>query len=172
MYPVDGQDAVLSLAEVPCPNIGAPLPVVVASDNQVLLAYIEFQPLPKDWDGTSCEIVTHHSKEKQIVLVEFLRPRAHFFGPPSDEILSGHPLADRGLKPYSVFEVTNSSWLRAIIRMDSVHPRHDPKSFTGLRHFVFVFHDSTFECIARSCQVTRYLGSLRSALQTLIERLE
>jgi len=71
------------------------------------------------------------------------------FGPPNDEGLHGHPLAERGLEPYGVFVVSPSSWLRALVRMNAVHPRHRDEHFDGLCHFVFTFHDSTFECIAR-----------------------
>ena len=50
---------------------------------------------------------------------------AHMFGPPNDEALRGHPLAGRGLRPYAAFEIRQSSWLRRLERMNSVHPRHD-----------------------------------------------
>jgi hypothetical protein len=49
-------------------------------------------------------------------IVKFIRPRAHYFGSPSDETLKGHPLADRGLGPYGVFEIRKSSWVRALAR--------------------------------------------------------
>src|SRR5262249_17748356 len=73
---------------------------------------------------------------------------AHYFGPPNDEALSGHPLYRKGLRHYGVCEVKNSSWVRALERMNRVHPSHHPRMFSRYRHFVFTFHDTTFECIA------------------------
>jgi len=29
-----------------------------------------------------------------------------------------------------------------------VHDRHSPARYSALRHFIFTFHDSTFECVA------------------------
>jgi hypothetical protein len=49
-----------------------------------------------------------------VAVVRFDRPYAHMFGPPNDEAFHGHPLANRGLCPYAVFEVRDSSWLRRL----------------------------------------------------------
>ena len=84
-----------------------------------------------------------------MVVVRFRRPYAHMFGPPNDEAFEGHPLAARGLASYAVYEVRRSSWLRRLERMNAVHWNHRPERFLArLRHFVFAFHDATFECIA------------------------
>jgi hypothetical protein len=87
------------------------------------------------------------------------------FGPPNDEAFSGHPLAARGLKPYSVFEIEKSSWLRALVRMNSVHPYHKVERFADLRHWVFSFHDTTFECIASSFDIVLARGTPWSVLE-------
>ena len=56
----------------------------------------------------------------------------------------------------------HSSWLRGLERMNSVHQYHTAARFAGFRHFIFAFHDSTFECIAKSytCELRR--GSVAS----------
>jgi hypothetical protein len=74
----------------------------------------------------------------------------HYFGPPSDETFGSHPLAARGLHSFGVFEVLNSSWVRALERVNSIHPRHERvrHRYNLMKHFVFAFHDSTFECVA------------------------
>jgi hypothetical protein len=57
-------------------------------------------------------------------------------------------------------------------RMNAVHPRHDPQRFMAdLRHFVFAFHDSTFECIADSFESEAFRGSIRSATDRMISLL-
>ena len=106
------------------------MPQILANDDNLVLAY-EVAPSGEEY-----------------AIVKFIRPRAHYFGSPSDETMSGHPLAERGLRPYGVFEVRNSSWIRALEQMNRVHPNHNASRFGALRHFVFTFHDNMFECVA------------------------
>jgi len=94
------------------------------------------------------------------------------FGPPNDEAFGGHPLAHRGLGPYAVFEVRQSSWIRQLERMNSVHRQHEREWFlSNKKHFIFAFHDSTFECIAESFDVQVRQGSLLSALADMTKLL-
>jgi hypothetical protein len=69
------------------------------------------------------------------------------FGAPNDEALGGHPLAQVGLRHYSVHEVRESALAYELERRNAVHPRHDPASFANRRHYVFTFQDSTLECV-------------------------
>jgi hypothetical protein len=85
---------------------------------------------------------------------------AWFHGPPNDEAFEGHPLASRGLHPYAAFRVEDSSWIRHLERMNSVHEHHVPERFARLCHYVFAFHDSTFECVARSFTAVQVDGPL------------
>ena len=91
---------------------------------------------------------------------------AHMFGPPNDEAFEGHPLSQRGLRPYAVFEVQASSWLASLERMNSVHPYHSAERFAKYKHFIFAFHDTTFECIAEGFSVSIHRGSVRSVLRS------
>jgi hypothetical protein len=143
MYPVDEEDTVVALTDVPRPCAGAPLPLALADDCRLLLlAYVLPDP---NWDGPDVDVASHEA----VAVIRFRSPYAHMFGPPNDEAFDGHPLARRGLEPYGVFEVRQSSWIRQLERMNSVHPRHERERFMGkMKHFIFTFHDSTFECIA------------------------
>jgi hypothetical protein len=85
-------------------------------------------------------------------IVEFDLCTITKFGYPNDEALPGHPLRDKGLRAYRVFEIHNSSWTRLITAQNRVAFPKTPDS-TG-RHFIFTFHDSTFECIARGMQAS------------------
>ncbi|EEF60707.1 hypothetical protein [Pedosphaera parvula] len=69
------------------------------------------------------------------------------FGYPNDEALPGHPLSETGLDAYGVYEVRNSSWVKLITEQNRVAFPKTPDS--KQRHFIFTFHDSTLECIAR-----------------------
>ena len=170
MYSVDERDKVVELAGVPQSSVGAPLPLVLSDEHRVLLAYLleEFQP---DRDGTSVRVVDPASNES-IALVEFTLYSTYMFGAPNDEAFHGHPLAARGLTPYGAFQIENSSWIRQLERMNSVHPSHRPERFERLRHYVFSFHDSTFECVAQSFTLTTHEGSLETVLPIMRDRLQ
>lgn len=159
MHTVDQRDTVIELG-VANPDPGAPLPVIISGDHIVQLAYIV---CARDAVGVVAE-----TDEPLFARVSFQRPVAHMFGPPNDEAFGGHPLASRGLRPYGVYEVAGSSWIRALERMNAFHPRHSPALFGGLRHFIFSFHDSTFECVARDLRVDAFSGSLASAVRDMV----
>jgi hypothetical protein len=164
VYEVDALDEVIELGDAPRPDAGAPLPLVLSDEGHLLLAYLVSEPDPA-WDGSYTTVVSPESDGMLVALVRFRRPSAHLFGPPNDEAFAGHPLAARGLGPYRVFEVRRSSWVRKLERMNSVHPRHDRERFLARRrHFVFAFHDSTFECVAEGFESEVFRGSMRSAL--------
>jgi hypothetical protein len=171
MYPVDERDKVVELAGVPQSSVGAPLPLVLSDEHKVLLAYI-MQEVQPDWDGTSVRIVDPYSPHESLALVEFTLYSTYMFGAPNDEAFHGHPLAARGLRPYGAFHIENSSWIRQLERMNSVHPSHRPERFARLTHYVFAFHDSTFECVAQSFTITRHEGSFETILPIMRDRLE
>jgi len=133
------------------------MPRVFATDNDVILAY-ETAPAGDD-----------------VAVLNFLRPFAHAFGPPNDEALKGHPLYGLGLKPYGNFEVFGSPWARGLERMNRVHPYHNPSRFDALRHFVFTFHDTMFECLALDVitvgTIRNDAGSDRKLLNLIGEQL-
>lgn len=128
------------------------------------LAYY-LQDTPADWDGKSVRVVGESTTGEPVALIEFVRAYAHMFGPPNDEAFSGHPLAARGLGPYAVHEIRDSSWIRGLERMNAVHPEHRPERFAEFRHFVFAFHDRTFECVAKSFNITVHTGSVAEILE-------
>lgn len=155
---------------VPRPDVGAPLPAVVSDEHRVLLAYVLSEQDP-NWDGTYAKPVSSDTPDQPVVVVRFDGPYCHTFGPPNDEAFTGHPLAHRGLKRYSVSEVHHSSWIQSLARMNSVHPYHRAAHFTGFRHYIFAFHDSTFECVARGLQFDVHRGSMRSVVSEMAAAL-
>ena len=172
LYAVDGQDTVSELPRVPQSSVGAPLPVVLADEHRLLLAYLG-ERVHETHGGTVIHIVDPRTQGETVVLAEFARYAAYCHGPPNDEAFAGHPLASRGLHPYGALEVRRSSWVRALERMNRVHPHHRPERYARLRHFVFAFHDSTFECIAEdyTVSVLHAAGSMAHALPELVRRL-
>ena len=88
-----------------------------------------------------------------VAVVEIAHCIATQFGYPNDEALPGHPLSSLGLRSYKSYEVLNSPWLRTIaIQNKKCFPNYDYAK--GRRHFIFTFHDSTFECIGEDLKLT------------------
>lgn len=168
-YVVSGEDSVRKLSDFPQSSVGAPIPCVLASEHYLVVAYACERHDP-NWDGTYIRIASS-SEDEIVCVVRFGRPIAHFFGPPNDEAFSGHPLSDRGLKPYGAYEVVSSSWIRALERMNSVHPNHSPEHFSVYKHFILTFHDTTFECVACDYSHEVQHGSLRDIVSGLCAAL-
>lgn len=164
MYTVDDQDSVRTLDGLPRCCTGAPLPVVMRDERSGLIAYRVAED-DRQRDGSKPpRSVGSGSENELIAIVRIERPFAILFGPPNDEAFAGHPLAARGLRPYGAFEVSQSSWIRRLERMNRVHPSHRPERYAEFRHFVLSFHDSTFECVAAGLVVAEmFRGSLRQA---------
>ena len=51
--------------------------------------------------------------------------------------------------------------------MNSVHAYHGPAAFIDLKHWVFSFHDTTFECIASNFRIALAKGTRWSVLEDL-----
>lgn len=170
MYLIDERDKVVEFENVPQSSVGAPLPVVLSDEHKILLAY-RVEGTSSDWDGSSVRVVDPSASGEALALVEFSSYSSFMFGAPNDEAFAGHPLAKRGLRPYGAFQIESSSWVRQLERMNSVHPYHKSERFERLRHFVFAFHDSTFECVADGFTVSEHEGSLESLLPVMQSRL-
>lgn len=167
-YVVDGDDRVVAASEFPAPDVGAPMPAVAGDEGTVFLTYLvdEFDPA---WDGTYATVVGPDTAGR-VAVVE-LSGADLYWGWPNDDLLDEHPLADRGLERYAVWEVRDSSWIRALERGNSAHPMHRPESFDGLRHLVFAFHDTTFECVVRDVGVEVVAGPMRRVVADLAASL-
>jgi hypothetical protein len=170
MYDVDERDRVCGLEGVPDSEPGAPMPLVVADDFRTVLAYIASDAVAPTADSPS-QTQTSPAGAEPFALVTFDICYAHMFGPPNDEAIAGHPLHRRGVVPYGAFEVLDSSWIRKLERMNSVHPRHRPERFLNRRHLIFTFHDSTFECVCDGFQVTRAHGWIDTVVPQMVKLL-
>ena len=170
MYLVDERDQVIELEGVPQSSVGSPLPLVLSDESTILLAYIVQDPSPITSE-TIPRIVDVSTPGESLALVEFKSYQSYMFGAPNDEAFHGHPLAGRGLHPYGAYRIENSSWVRQLEQMNAVHHRHNPKRFEELTHFVFAFHDSTFECVAKGFTTSKFDGTLEGLLPVMLSRL-
>ncbi len=143
MYTVDKHDRVRELTDVEFPSLGAPVPLVLADEGTVVVAYTTGSPSTGQADGAGPLAET-------TAIVVFWQCFATHFGLPNEEAFASHPLADRGLRPCGAFEVEASSWVHGLEMRNRAHPRHDPLQFQQLRHWVWTFQDSVLECAALS----------------------
>ncbi|HOY05267.1 MAG TPA: hypothetical protein PLO67_07690 [Saprospiraceae bacterium] len=71
------------------------------------------------------------------------------FGYPNEEAISGHRYYKLGLLPFKFVEVQDSEVISNIIKANRVHPNHKDEQFKEWKHFVFPFHDTTLEVVAK-----------------------
>jgi hypothetical protein len=113
-------------------NVGAPLPIVIWNERD---AFVRF-----------------FTNNEKAIIVKFKSADCRF-GSPGDETISGHPYYKIGMESYSFYELINSDWIDQIIKIDSIHPSHNPERWKDYKHYILTFHDSIFECIAKGFEV-------------------
>lgn len=152
-------------------DIGAPLPQLLVNDYRALLTFVISEPDPA-WDGSYVTVMNPASGQAwPLGLVVFEGCMSAKLGAPNDEVFEGHPLNGKGMKAYSAQRVVNSIWLKELETINSIHRCYNPALWRDLNHYVFWFHDSTFECIAKSFKVEIYRESMESLLIRMVEGL-
>jgi hypothetical protein len=131
-------------------DTGAPLPYLLQNDNRTFLVF-SLRDGDPEWDGTYVNIRdADDPRPGNLAVVEFERCICTKMGAPNDEVLHGHPMNGKGLRGYSPLRVKNSLWIKELEAINSVHSRYRPESWRSLNHYIFGFHDCTFECVADS----------------------
>lgn len=153
------------ILDFPQSSVGAPMPIVLSDEGNLFLCYY-VDDISAEFDSAPIKMA-----DEAVVVVTFERCDTFKFGSPNDEAISGHPLYENGLTPYSIFKVINSSWIEELEVMNSVHRRHDKKRYDSLNHYIFVFHDSTFECVAKGMSFQVKADSARNIVKLLVDRL-
>ena len=152
-------------------SVGASLPHLLVNEDKAFLIFYVNQPDP-DWDGTDVRLVDPGDDSPvSLALVEFEQCRSAKLGAPNNEVLAGHYLYGKGLEAYSVQIVKNSPWLEEVKATNKVHPLFRADSWSDLTHYIFWFHDTTFECIATTYQVELHTKSLQQLLNDVCSKL-
>ena len=150
---------------------GAPLPQLLVNDQRAFLMFLVADVDP-GWGGTYVTIKDPSSDQREaLALVEFKHCTSAKLGSPNDEVFHGHPLAGKGLDGYTAQVVENSHWIEEIQRINSVHRQYRADAWDRRRHYVFWFHDTTFECIAESFTVELHRCSMPELLAMTCRRL-
>ncbi len=171
MYPVTGLETIELLTDVPPIDVGAPMPIVMSNDSDLVLCY-HVSNGPFNLNNGKTILVRGTSPNKDnIAVIRFWRYLSLLFGMPNDEAFRGHPLQKQGLHPYAAFRVNNSEWIRQLEKMNSVHPNHNSEEYAQQNHFVFAFHDLTFECVARNYEVTLYRADNEAEMKKAMAKI-
>jgi hypothetical protein len=85
--------------------------------------------------------------------------------------LSGHPLYGKGLELYGAHIVENSNWLMEAEQINKVHPRYNPEHWKRFKHYLLMFHDERFECLAKSFYTEVYSRSFDEVLEITLNRI-
>ncbi len=171
MYSIQN-DVAVEIDDVPLPDSGAPLPHLYATESEIQIAYYVSESDSR-WKVRQVKLWSDSDElvaEDCFAVVTCNAIYAHFFGPPNDEAFSGHPLSEKGLHPYGVFEVRESSWIQALAKMNSTHQSHSPEVFSQYRHFIISFHDSTFECVGQSLSFEIFNGDVSEVFLEILRR--
>jgi hypothetical protein len=152
-------------------DAGAPMPHLMVNDDKALLAFLLSEPDPA-WDGSYVTIKSPGDEQPEpLGLVEFEHCTSAKLGTPNDEVFEGHPLNGKGLEAYGAQRVVNSRWLKELEKINSVHRMYRPEFWKDRNHYIFWFHDSTFECVARSFKEETYRMSMKALLGLMVERM-
>lgn len=150
---------------------GAPLPVMLVSDQKTLLLFRVRVPDPA-WDGSYATPVGLGDPESErLAFVEFRSCVSAKLGSPNDEVFHGHPLHGRGFEGHRALKVMSSPWLQELRSIDEVHSQFRAEAWSRRTHFILPFHDSTFECVAESFTVDVVCMPMAGALAELCRRL-
>lgn len=103
-----------------------------------------------------------------LAIAEFNRCAITKFGYPNDEAWFSIPRTRK--LSYGLYEVYDSSWKQEILELNR-HAFPDTE-MSDDRHFLFLFHDSAFECIASSMTLTITREARATVLARLAERLD
>ena len=151
-------------------DIGAPLPHLIQNDYKTFLTFCVREPDP-DWGGSYVTVKDPgDGSVETLALVEFFGCSSAKLGSPNDEVFEGHPLNGKGLNGYSAQRVVNSRWLAELEAINSVHRCYDPEVWRRRNHYVFWFHDTTFECVAESFTVELYHECIAALLERVCQR--
>lgn len=148
---------------------GAPRPFLFMNEHRTFLTFY-VRESGASWDEINSEDL-QANKSETIALVQFFGCASAKLGAPNDEVFHGHPLFTKGLEYYSAQEVLDSSWLKQLEEINSVHGSYNPARWRNLHHYVFWFHDSTFECIAESFKVEVHGQPMEQTLELVYRRM-
>jgi hypothetical protein len=75
------------------------------------------------------------------------------------------------MEPYGAHLVANSPWIAAERRTNSVHGQFRAENWEQLRHYMLLFHDDMFECLARGHSIEPIEATFEQGVALAVSRL-
>lgn len=139
---------------------GAPMPQVFSNGQKTYLIYL-IDEIESKIDNSTIQMIDNASDILySLALIEF-DGHTFRFGIANDEVFSGLPLYNKGLKPYCAHVIENSSWISDLKEIHKVHPYYDNDKWIDLKHYVLLFHDEIFEIVAKDFIVKIYKSTFK-----------
>jgi hypothetical protein len=152
-------------------DTGAPFPYLLQNDYRTFLVFF-LRDVDPGWDGTYVNVRrADNPSPSNLAVVEFKRSICTKMGTPNDEVFPGHPLYGKGFRGYCPLRVKNSLWIKELEAINSIHRGYRPESWSNLNHYIFGFHDSTFECVAESFIVEVRTTTITEVLREMCDKL-
>jgi hypothetical protein len=126
------------------PELAVSGPLLMADDERLVFSF----------NATRLAADGYHREDAGRAVVRVPSCLAFKFGYPNDEARPGHPLYARGFVGTAVYEVLESSWVAELARQNRVRFPDSDVTNWGARHFLFAFHETTLEVLARALEVT------------------
>jgi len=138
-------------------DIGSPCPHVISSGSKTFLIYY-LNDVESEGDTS-------------VALVEFIDCYSSKFGGANDEVISGHSLWGKGLEYYSAHQILNSNWIEQEMKTNSIHPYFNKDRWEERKHYMLLFHDEIFECIASGYRIEVFQETLSNVFQEAQRRV-
>ncbi|MBD3610082.1 MAG: hypothetical protein HUJ30_05990 [Gammaproteobacteria bacterium] len=168
MYHRRGKESLLEIESIARPYQDAPLPIVLSDELNLILCYVVADAEAEEELASAASLY----EEEPMLAVKFQTPLAHYLGPPDDEGLNKHPLAECGMQPYRIYVVEHSPWIETLREMQIRSGLYRASDWEPLKHYIFSFHSMTFECIAEGYRALMVRGPLRAVFDSYTEILD
>ena len=150
-------------------DVGAPCPHLLQSDYRTFLVFFLLDVDP-NWDGTWVKLRCPDSPEVQkLAVVEFEACISTKMGLPRED--AHHPLYGKGFVRYRAMSVEHSTWVKELETINAMDHAFEGVCWREFKHYIFPFHDSTFECVARGFTVETFDTAFPQLLSDICQRL-
>jgi len=146
-------------------------PILLQDERKAFLIF-SLDSRDPSWDGSWVRVVSPGDSEiRPIGVIQWIGCHVAVFGHPYVDIRMNHRLWTRGLKECvstHAGEVQNSSWIASLEQQDRDRVYYEYQRYSELRHFILLFWDSTFECLARDYTVEIVQESMLNVIDRIV----
>lgn len=140
---------------------GGSQPLLMADEASALISFYIDTYIPD----------TSSFAEDKIATIKFVNYPKVLFGFPDIDRIGGHPYYSLGMRPYSAYELIDSDLITSLAKIDSHHNLFSKPKWEKYHHYLLLFHDSLFECVAENYEILPTSSSMAEAATKMSEHL-